>query len=157
MKEKVILLIDDDLDDTEIFTGIFRDSNQNINFLCAPSGPEALKLLNVIEPPSLILLDAGMPVMNGWEFLDLLKREDRRSEVPVIMIATSSRKAGIDDAGTLGAVAYFVKPCDFQCLKEILVTICTNLGSGLKKALLNLQSESPRYIFIFPENIKDAV
>ncbi|KAF2508312.1 response regulator [Flavobacterium foetidum] len=157
MKEKVILLIDDDLDDTEIFTNIFRDADESVNCLCAPGGKEALKLLNTIELPSLILLDAGMPVMNGWEFLELLKKDNRCKEVPVIMIATSSRKAGIDDAETLGAAGYFVKPCDFQSLKDLLGTVCTNLGDRLKNALLNLQSESPSFVYIFPENIRDAV
>jgi len=151
MNKKIILLADDDTDDTEMFCEALADIDENIICCTAYNGGEALKLLTELdEKPKLIFLDLNMPVMNGWECLKLVKKDNQYDDVPVIMISTSSHKNDIETASTLGAVGYFVKPNSYADLKHILHSITENLESGLQDAIANLQKKG--YINIFGFN-----
>jgi len=147
MDKKLLLLADDDIDDTEMFCEALAVVDENIICHCAKNGSEALKILNDLnEKPELIFLDLNMPVMSGWDCLKIIKKDQRFQEIPVIMISTSSHQKDIDTASELGAICYFVKPNSFTDLKNILEEIISNLGKGLNEAIANLQVNS-KYIF----------
>ncbi|KFF05562.1 response regulator [Flavobacterium reichenbachii] len=148
MEKKVILLADDDRDDTEMFCEALEDVNENVICHCAFNGSETLKILGELDKnPELIFLDVNMPVMNGWDCLKMLKSDERYREIPVIMISTSSYKNDMEIASNLGSICYFVKPNDFNDLKYILRYITSNLGSNLKDALVQLQIDRSGIIF----------
>lgn len=148
MKKKVILLADDDVDDTEMFCEALSDIDESIICHCAGNGSEVFTILNEIdEIPELIFLDLNMPIMSGWECLKALKKEAKYKDIPVIMISTSSHKNDMDMASNLGSICYFVKPNNFNDLKFVLQTITSNLGEGLKDALADLQSSNVKHIF----------
>lgn len=153
MERKIIVLIDDDCDDIEFFTDAMVSTFNDILLQCIESGHEAMQFLSEMKvAPSLILLDAGMPKMNGWECLKLIRDNKRFSHIPVIMIATSSLRKGIDEAGELGAAAYIVKPSDFDHLRNILQDICSSLlVNKLDEGLDRLQVLAPENIFLFRE------
>lgn len=147
MDHKVILLADDDSDDTEMFCEALADIDPGIICHCAINGRELLKMLNELsEKPQLIFLDLNMPIMNGWQCLKLLKEDERYKHIPVIMISTSSHQLEMDMAANLGALCYFVKPNSFNVLTQVLKAIAENLGAGLKDALLDLQAGGSRHI-----------
>lgn len=148
MDKKIILLADDDMDDTEMFCEALEEINKNIVCHCADNGSEALRILDELqEKPELIFLDLNMPVMNGWDCLKFLKKDKRYEDIPVIMISTSSHRKDMDIASDLGAVCYFVKPNNFNELKHVLHTITSNLGAGLREAVFNLQATNSDHIF----------
>ncbi|WP_125720074.1 response regulator [Flavobacterium ustbae] len=148
MGKKIILLADDDSDDTEMFCEALADIDENIICHCAENGDKALKLLhNEDKIPGVVFLDLNMPILNGWECLKQLKSDERYKEIPVIMISTSSHKNDMDTAANLGAVCYFVKPNNFNDLKQVLRFITSNLENGLKEALPNF--EKNRYLHVF--------
>ncbi|KQO22994.1 histidine kinase [Flavobacterium sp. Leaf82] len=148
MDKKIILLADDDMDDTEMFCEALEEINKNIVCHCADNGSEALRILDELqEKPELIFLDLNMPVMNGWDCLKFLKKDKRYEDIPVIMISTSSHRKDMDIASDLGAVCYFVKPNNFNDLKHVLHTITSNLGAGLREAVFNLQATNSDHIF----------
>lgn len=152
MSEKIILLADDDTDDTEMFCEALEEIDRNIICHCAENGNEAWKILNQItEKPQLIFLDLNMPVMNGWDCLKLIKNDDRYKDIPVIMISTSSHKNDMETALKLGSICYFVKPNSFTDLKHILQHI-TNFGNNLKDALHKLKESGSKHIFICNED-----
>jgi len=149
MDKKLLLLADDDIDDTEMFCEALAVVDENIICHCAKNGSEALKILNDLnEKPELIFLDLNMPVMSGWDCLKIIKKHQIFQEIPVIMISTSSHQKDIDTASELGAICYFVKPNSFTDLKNILEEIISNLGKGLNEAIANLQVNS-KYIFAY--------
>ncbi|MBF4493348.1 response regulator [Flavobacterium sp. JLP] len=150
MDKKIILLADDDMDDTDMFREALVDIDENIICHIADNGSEALKILNELdEKPNLIFLDLNMPIMNGWDCLKLLKKDKIYQDIPVIMISTSSHKNDIETAASLGAICYFVKPNSYNNLKQILQSITANLGAGLKSAIDNLQKSQSENIFGF--------
>ncbi|MCP2025346.1 CheY-like chemotaxis protein [Flavobacterium sp. HSC-32F16] len=148
MNKQIILLADDDRDDIEMFCEALEEVNENIICECAANGDQAWRLLNEMnEKPQLIFLDINMPIANGWECLQLIKNDSRYKDIPVIMISTSSHKNDMDKASQLGSLGYFVKPNDFNDLKYTLNVITSNLGNGLREAVMNLQSKGSKYIF----------
>ncbi|RZJ53159.1 MAG: response regulator [Flavobacterium sp.] len=153
MDKKIILLADDDLDDTEMFCEALEDINENIICHCAANGNEALKILEELDKnPELIFLDVNMPVMSGWECLKALKKDKRFKDIPVIMISTSSHKKDMDIAADLGSMCYFVKPNHFNDLKHVLSSIALNLGPNLKDALMKLQTNGSGHVFTCHDN-----
>ncbi|WP_281233982.1 response regulator [Flavobacterium gelatinilyticum] len=152
MDGKVILLADDDMDDTEMFCEALAEIDENAICHCAENGSEALKILSSLDKnPGVIFLDLNMPIMNGWDCLKRLKSDDRYKEIPVIMISTSSHKNDMETASKLGALCYFVKPNNFNDLKEILRTITSNLQNGVNNLVQSLKDAGFKNIFVCGE------
>ncbi|RFS16774.1 response regulator [Emticicia sp. C21] len=153
MNYKVILLADDDSDDTEMFCEALEIIDTSIVFHCAVNGSEALKKLDGLEDkPQLIFLDLNMPVMNGWQCLKLLKENEHYKNIPVIMISTSSHQKEMDMAAKMGAFCYFVKPSDFNELTQLLRVVVSNPETGLQEAVQNLQTGGSQYIYFCSDN-----
>lgn len=150
MDRKIILLVDDDYDDAEFFKWAMVGTEETFSVKFVDSGEAALRLLSELDSlPDLILLDAGMPKMNGWELLKHIKLDLRFGNVPIIMMATSSRAQGIDEAHLLGAQAYIVKPSDFYELKSIMQQLCAGIQTNLNATLEALRSTLPENIYTF--------
>jgi CheY-like chemotaxis protein len=153
MEQKIILLADDDSDDTEMFCEALESTDDNLICHCLINGVELLKKLNDLnQKPHLIFLDLNMPVMDGWECLKILKKDPNFQDIPVIMISTSSHKTEINNALDLGALCYFVKPNNFNELTQILHLITANLDGDLKNEIINLQKSGSGSIFAYNEN-----
>ena len=127
---KVVLLVDDDNDDSELFGEALLENNPEIAFHCAVNGLEAFNVLDTIERPDVIFLDINMPIMNGWECLAKLKTTDEFKDIPVIMYSTSSHQKDIDLAAETGAASFLSKPHDYKALKLVLSDICRHIEEG---------------------------
>jgi CheY-like chemotaxis protein len=64
-----------------------------------------------------------MPMMNGFEFLLILKKDIRFSPIPVIIFSTSDNPEDLDRANELGALQFITKTADIQLLKKDLFYI----------------------------------
>ena len=88
-----------------------------IDFLEAEDGKEALKVLEETDGKiDLILLDWEMPNVNGYEFLQAIKKNERFNNIPVIMLTTVSQKEKMIDAIRAGAKQYITKPFSSETL-----------------------------------------
>jgi len=74
--------------------------------------PSALKMFELLEhvKPDLIMLDVGMPDMDGYEAIKKLKSDDRFKDVPVIFLSAMSDEKNEMEGLKLGAVDYIHKP-----------------------------------------------
>jgi len=75
----------------------------------AKSGLQALKLLTIINP-TLILMDLGMPDMDGFECCERLKRSACRAHIPIIFLSGSHDDKDKEKAIDLGAEDFITKP-----------------------------------------------
>jgi diguanylate cyclase (GGDEF)-like protein len=101
-----ILLVDDDLGAIQLMSAILLEVGK-LRF--ATNGHDALRLARESEP-DLILLDAEMPGMSGFELLKALKADSLLCAIPVIFI-TSHGEAGIEvSALDMGAADFIAKP-----------------------------------------------
>jgi two-component system response regulator len=114
---------------------VVRDGVEAINFLFGAGDYTRRKTLS---RPQLILLDLGLPKMNGLEVLRRVKSDARTSSIPVIVLTASVRDRDLQASKRLGAEAYIVKPVDLKNLSE--VTPQLNLHWALLKSPLPARS-----------------
>ncbi|MCW3086888.1 MAG: response regulator receiver protein [Sediminibacterium sp.] len=114
-------LIDDDVDDQEIFSMALQEADPQVGCRFANDGIEALETLrNETFTPDCIFMDLNMPRMNGNECLVEIRKIDRLHPVPVIMYSTSSDQKLINRSKELGASDFIVKPSGLHALTDIL-------------------------------------
>lgn len=127
--KRQVLFIDDDADDREVFCEAMTEIAPEI--ICRAIGDGEAALESLMHPettlPDLIFLDINMPLMNGWEFLSLLKQNDIYAHLPVIMYSTSSRKGEMEAAQQRGALGLIRKPDSYEQLKTVLRTILPHI------------------------------
>jgi CheY-like chemotaxis protein len=112
-----ILLIEDDRDICEIVEQVLAD--EGYETVAAPNGAEGLaRLRTLVPPPSVILLDLMLPVMDAWQFRAEQRADARLADIPVV-IFSANPKIG-QHADSLGAAAVIRKPPDLDELLEVL-------------------------------------
>ncbi len=117
-----VLLIDDDDDDQFIFLGALKEIAPDSRCHISNNALEAFQYLHTVaEIPDMLFLDLNMPMMNGFEFLLILKKDIRFSPIPVIIFSTSDNPEDLDRANELGALQFITKTADIQLLKKDLV------------------------------------
>ena len=115
-------LIDDDLDDQEIFLIAMQQFDTSIQCDFANDGAQAIGQLKADEAnvPGCIFIDLNMPRMNGIECLEQIKELPHLKDVPVCMFSTSADPVSIAKTKALGAVDFIIKPADITALSEML-------------------------------------
>ena len=120
-----ILLVEDDPNDVELTLEALRSANILNRIHVESDGAAALHYLTGAGDPSqgataarpqLILLDLGLPKIDGIEVLRRIKADPRTRMIPVIVLTASSRSKDIATCKQLGAGGYIVKPVDIQNL-----------------------------------------
>ncbi len=117
-----LLVVDDEIDVQFLFQQKFRKEIKSgkMQIMYAGNGKSALEILESIENRTeyLILTDINMPGMTGIELLRVIKA--RYPELKVFMITAYGDEHYFNTAKNLGADDYFVKPLQFEVLKEKL-------------------------------------
>ncbi|EKE16498.1 MAG: Sensor protein [uncultured bacterium] len=106
--KKVILLAEDEADIREMY--FMALSGKGFEVLQAKNGKEVFEWLekksDVID---LLLLDIVMPIMDGFETLEEVKKEDKYKNIPIIISTNLDNPDDRTGALALGANEYFVK------------------------------------------------
>ena len=68
------------------------------------------------ENPNLILMDLGLPIMDGWEATSTIKGDDSTKDIPVIVLTAHAMAGDREKALDAGADEYDTKPIDFKRL-----------------------------------------
>ena len=116
------LLVDDDLDDQEVFRDALDEISPSIILRTALNGEDALAILeNEVYPlPDYIFLDLNMPRMSGHQCLSLIKNNERLKDLRVIIYTTSYREKDKNTAELLGASNFFTKPTSITELRKMI-------------------------------------
>jgi CheY-like chemotaxis protein len=121
-----VLVVDDERDVQVLFEQRFRKEmrNNEMNFVFAFSGEEALSYLRALDHEAvLILSDINMPGMSGLELLKRIKEKHHEPPPVVMMITAYGDAENYNTAMRLGADDFLTKPLDFSTLKEKLKAI----------------------------------
>lgn len=122
-----ILLVDDDVDDQEIFLLTMQDTGAGVNCEFACDGIQALeKLGGNSYNPHLIFIDINMPKMNGMELLAELKQNPRLTGTPIYMYSTSDQKEIVTKCMELGASGFMKKSPDIEELRKGFTQLIDN-------------------------------
>lgn len=109
MKNKKVLIVEDEKDIVEIYTETF--SLEDIDVKSAMSGKEGIIQLKK-QIPDIILLDIRMPEMNGFEFLKEIKKDKKYRDIPVLLLTNlGEQKIDMDKEliFALGIKGYLIK------------------------------------------------
>ncbi|NCJ08376.1 diguanylate cyclase [Synechococcales cyanobacterium C] len=113
----LVLVIDDDL----LMRSLLRRALEQEPYRVeeAENGEEGLEKFKVLSP-DVVLLDAVMPDMSGFELCDQLQRMPRGTETPILMITGLTDEASVDRAYESGAIDYVTKPINWAVLRQRL-------------------------------------
>ena len=114
-----ILVVDDDPDLRRSLAEVLEEEGFEVS--CARNGEEALRALEG-SPPSAILLDLTMPVMDGWTFRARQRSDERLARIPTVVI--SAAYSDPRSVSSLEPDAFLVKPFEVSRLKETLRRLC---------------------------------
>ncbi|PIB39491.1 response regulator [Maribacter sp. 4G9] len=125
MTKMKILLVDDDEDDREFFAEALVGVKLNTELKQLNNGKSCLDyLMQQIENlPNLIFLDLNMPIMNGFECLTEIRKQQHLKELPIAIYSTSSSDKDIEQTFLKGANIYIKKPSSFEDLKKSLTQV----------------------------------
>lgn len=124
-----ILYADDDSDDHFFLSESISCSGLPADIVYLTDGHQVIHYLEKHHDalPSLIVLDLNMPKLNGKQTLERLKKDTRFSDIPIIILSTSSNKQDEEFCTTKGAASYLVKPGHFGGYHEVVQTFKTYL------------------------------
>ena len=116
-----VLLVEDDITMPALLSGYLKDAN--VELTCAANAAAALQKLQTV-PVDLVLLDLGLPDLNGFELLRQIKETPQTNGIPVIVLTAWTGVKEIVRGFELGATDYLTKPFEAA---ELRARICAVL------------------------------
>ncbi|MEI8006151.1 MAG: response regulator [Bacteroidota bacterium] len=128
--DKVLLIIEDDPSFSKILFDFAGDKGYKC--LVAMDGESGLYLAD-LHVPSAIILDIGLPGINGWEVMERLHQDSKTRHIPVHFISALDKSK---DALQMGAIGYLTKPVSVDKLREAFGRIEDVISKPMKKLLV---------------------
>lgn len=105
-KKSKILIIEDDVFLSNIYNKKFFNNGYEV--ILASDGKKGLSLAKQ-KKPDIILLDIMLPIMNGFEVLEEIRKDDEIKDTPVIMLTNINEQDEIKRGYNLGIKDYIIK------------------------------------------------
>jgi CheY-like chemotaxis protein len=112
-----ILVVDDDAELSSAIRNALLDEGYEV--VTAANGRDALNRLKDQVQPSLIVLDLLMPIMNGWQVLDIIARDRALQKIPIILTSAFFGDRFVGDPYTM-----LPKPFSLDRLLELVAHHC---------------------------------
>ncbi len=121
-----ILIAEDDEDDQLLLTSAFSEVQTSAKLVFVENGIELLDHFRsfdeggVRELPALLIVDLNMPKKNGREAIRELVQKEYFRKFPTIIFSTTGNELERERCRQLGITDFFVKPSNFQRLKQMV-------------------------------------
>jgi CheY-like chemotaxis protein len=112
-----IMIVDDNRDSADSLASLLQLDGHETQV--AYSGPGALERASQFRP-ALVLLDIGLPGMDGYEVARMLRAAPATAQVGLVAVTGYSRSEDERRARDAGFNAHLVKPIDLNCLERII-------------------------------------
>jgi len=128
--DKFILVIEDD----PVFLKIMYDLSTERGFKCllAADGETGLYFADMFNP-SAIILDIGLPGIDGFEVMERLKVNSQTRHIPVHFLSAIDKN---QEAMRMGAIGYLTKPVSLELLNEAFTKIEETISKSVKRLLV---------------------
>jgi CheY-like chemotaxis protein len=129
MKEKIILLVEDNPDDITLTLRALKKNSIFNEVVVAKDGVEALDYLfgtgiyagrDTSVMPVVTLLDLKLPKIDGFEVLKRVRSNERTKLIPIVILTSSKEDDDLINGYSLGANSYIRKPVDFEQFTEAI-------------------------------------
>lgn len=114
-----ILIVEDSATMRSLLASSLEDLEMPVKIVEAGSGFEALRFLPR-EDFDLVITDINMPDINGLELVSFIKKSEKYSSIPLIIVSTEGSERDREKGLGLGADAYLVKPFDPEALRRLV-------------------------------------
>jgi two-component system response regulator len=127
MKEKIILLVEDNADDEALTIRALKKNNIRNEVVVTRDGAEAVNYLlgrgayegrDTSVLPQIVLLDLKLPKLDGLDVLRAIRGDERTKRLPVVILTSSKEDRDLLSGYELGANSYVRKPVDFTEFAE---------------------------------------
>jgi DNA-binding NarL/FixJ family response regulator/anti-sigma regulatory factor (Ser/Thr protein kinase) len=135
--KKIIFFVEGNI---ELVKFLEEELLTDYNFYSSFNGRDAMKKLEIIPKPDLIISDILMDIMDGYDFIKTLKENKKFQDVPLIFL---SAKTSIDDQTKgleLGAVDYMTKPFNMEILKAKIDALIRDHDTYTQSELENFET-----------------
>ena|SRR5258708_6079776 len=122
-----ILLVEDDMLNREMLTRYLTLEGYQVRI--AVDGAQAIAIVQS-DPPDLILMDMGLPVLSGWQATQQLKAAPETRAIPIIALTAYAMAEDRERAFMVGCDDYETKPVNFRRLQAKIRTL---LGASSKE------------------------
>lgn len=117
-KQKLnVLVVEDDETMRKALVRLLESDGYTV--ISAADGTQLEKIF-IKDSVDLILLDIGLPWVNGLELTQVLKSHEDLKEIPIVLITGLSSEADLNKGLQLGAETYIKKPFDVEVLKSTI-------------------------------------
>lgn len=106
---KTVLLVEDNEDNRIVYSTILQHFGYDVTE--AYNGEEGIAKARA-EKPDLILMDISIPVIDGWEATQVLKRDPETRNIPIIALTAHALASDREKAMEVGCDSYLAKPCE---------------------------------------------
>jgi HAMP domain-containing protein/CheY-like chemotaxis protein/signal transduction histidine kinase len=118
LKNRKILLVDDDMKNTYALSGVLSDYGMDV--IMADNGQVALDKLKENPEVELVLMDIMMPIMDGYEATKRIREMPQHKNIPIIALTAKAMLEDKAKAIEAGANDYLTKPLDLDRLISAL-------------------------------------
>lgn len=118
--QRTILIIEDDETIRAALKRVFEGDGYRV--LAASDGTQLSQVLDD-APVDLIMLDVGLPWINGFELAEMMKAHDDLSEIPLVFLSARTSDADVKRGFEVGADDYIKKPFDIEKVKRTINTL----------------------------------
>jgi two-component system chemotaxis response regulator CheY len=115
---KTILTVDDSRMMREMLLMVLQGAGFNV--LQAEDGKHGLDVLAQSSPPDVIITDINMPVMDGYGFIEGVRKDQRYRATPILVLSTESSVEKKTRAREAGATGWIVKPFQADTLLDVV-------------------------------------
>ncbi|OQY38240.1 MAG: hypothetical protein B6229_06360 [Spirochaetaceae bacterium 4572_7] len=118
LKGKTILLVDDDMRNIFALSNILEE--KDVNVIVARNGVQSVEQIKENEDIDLVLMDIMMPIMDGYEAMNVIRKLKDRDTLPIIALTANAMKGDRNKCIEAGANDYLAKPVDNDKLLSML-------------------------------------
>ena len=118
-----IIVVEDDLDDQELLSEVFKSLNHHREVKFFADGYEALNFIESSDTaPFLILSDVNMPRINGFELRKKLSNSAKLNVriIPFLFLTTGAQKEAVETVYADSAQGFFIKPSSLREFQKII-------------------------------------
>jgi PAS domain S-box-containing protein len=104
-----VLLVESDLSTSQTYKELLKKTLSSFEILHVPNGYEAMSII-INTPPSLVITDHEMPLMNGIQLVEAMRKKKANKNVPVIIVSTEINDEIENKYRALGVTSILQKP-----------------------------------------------
>lgn len=132
LDSKLILLIEDNIDDERLTLRALRRNNIMNEVVVACDGQEAIDYLfgsgsfagrDMSVMPAVVVLDLKLPRLSGLEVLKRIRTDERTKRLPVVVLTSSEDASQVEESYALGANSFIQKPTDPAEFSEMVLQV----------------------------------